>query len=257
MLGFFSANFIGTGHSLIEEILHGKIVWYVVLLIFFVRAVLTVCANHEGVSGGVFVPTLAFGAMIASIMADTFIALNLVEDQYYVILIIVGMASFLSASSRTPITAIAFSAEALCGAGNIIPVVFGVVVSYLIAEISGDTSFADTVIESRTEAAHRGKTAVIVDSHLRVRKGSFADGMEIRDILWPPTCAVLSVDRKRTDFLRHSPYEVREGDLIHLHYQTYEPEQTKELLTSILGSQPDDKRARTHFGGDDHIVPTD
>lgn len=257
VLGFFSANFIGTGHTLIEEILHGKIVWYAILLIFFIRAVLTVCANHEGVSGGVFVPTLAFGAMIASVMADAFIALGLVEEQYYVILIIVGMASFLSASSRTPITAIAFSAEALCGAGNIIPVVFGVVVSYLIAEISGDTSFADTVIESRTEAAHHGKTAVIVDSHMKVRKGSFADGMEIRDILWPPTCAVLSIDRKRADFLRHSPYEIREGDLIHLHYQTYNPEQTMELLTSILGNQPDDKNARTHLGGDDHIVPSD
>ena len=257
ILGFFSANFIGTGHSLIEEILHGEIVWYTVLLIFFVRAVLTVYANHEGVSGGVFVPTLAFGAMIASIVAKMLISLKLVDSQYYVILIIVGMASFLSASSRTPITAIAFSAEALCGAGNIIPVVFGVVISYIIAEVSGDTSFTDTVIEYRTEAAHRGKTPVVVNSHLRVRKGSFADGMEIRDILWPPTCAVLSVDRKSSRFFHRSLYEIRGGDLIHLHYQTYDPEQTKEMLIAILGNQPDDKYAHTHPGDDDHIIPSD
>ncbi len=257
VLGFFSTNFIGTGHLLIEDILHGKIVWYTVLLAFFVRAVLTVYANHEGVSGGIFVPTLAFGAMIASLVSDALIALHLVDRQYYVILIIVGMASFLSATSRTPITAIAFSAEALCGAGNIIPVVFGVVVSYIIAEISGATSFADTVIESRAEAAHHKKTAVIVDSHWKVRKGSFVDGMEIRDILWPPTCTVLSIDRKYSHSLHHSLHELQEGDLIHLHYQTYNPEETREMLIAILGKQPDDKYARTHPGNDDHIVPSD
>jgi H+/Cl- antiporter ClcA len=257
VLGFFSAHLIGTGHALIEDILHGKVVWYALLLIFCIRALVMVYANHRGVSGGVFVPTLTFGAMVASLVSDALIALNLIDARYYVILIVIGMVSFLSASSRTPITAIAFAFEALCGAGNIIPVIFGVVISYIIAEISGDESFADTVIEARTEAAHDGKTAIIVDEHWRVRKGSFIDGKEIRDVLWPPTCQVLSIDRKRSRVFHRSLYEIQEGDLIHLHYQTYNPDEMKEMLTSIFGKQPEDKHARTHLGNDDHIVPSD
>ena len=257
LLGFFSMNFIGTGHSLIEELLHGKVVWYAVILVFIVRTILTVIANHEGVSGGVFVPTLAFGAMAASLVSDALIALKLIDERYYVIFVVVGMASFLAASSRTPITAIAFAFEALCGAGNIIPVIFGVVVSYIIAEISGDESFADTVIETRTERAHKGKSAVVVDSHWKVRKGAFVDGKEIRDVLWPPTCTVLSIDRKRSHFQHHGLHEIREGDVIHIHYQTYDPEETKQLLVAIFGNQPEDKHARTHVGNDDHIVPSD
>ena len=257
ILGFFSANFVGTGHDLIEDILHGKTVWYAILLAFFVRAVLMICANNEGVSGGIFVPNLAFGAMIASLVTDVLVALNLVDGQYYTILVVVGMASFLSASSRTPITAITFAAEALCVASNIIPVIFGVVVSYIIAEVSGKTCFTDAVIEARAEAAHHGKTAVIVDSHLTVQKGSFADGMEIRDILWPPTCAVLSIDKNHSHAFHHSAHEIREGDVLHLHYQTYDPNQTMEMFTAILGDQPDDSRVRTHCGSDDHLVPLD
>ena len=257
ILGFLSANFIGTGHSLIETILHGKTVWYAILLTFFVRAILMIYANHEGVSGGIFVPTLAFGAMIASLISDGLVALKLIDGQYCTILIVVGMAAFLSASSRTPITAIIFAAEALCVASNIVPVILGVVVSYLIAEVSGKTSFTDTVIEARAEAAFHGKASVIVNSHMTVQKGAFADGMETRDILWPPTCAVLSIDRKSSHALHHNTHEIREGDVLHLHYQTTDPDQSMKMLTAILGDQPDNQRIRAHLGSDDHLVPLD
>lgn len=257
LLGFWSADFVGSGHSLIEAILHGKTLWYGLLLAFFIRGVLMICANCEGVSGGIFVPNLAFGAMIASLVSEGLIAAGLVDGAYYTILVVVGMASFLSASSRTPVTAIAFAAEALCVAANIIPVVFGVVVAYLIVEISGRLSFADTVIERRAEAARQGKTPVIVDAHMTVQRGSVADGMEIRDILWPPTCAVLSIDRRQSRVLHHGSGEVRAGDVVHLHYRTFEPAETLLTLTAILGDQPEDERTHVHLGSDDHLVPED
>ena len=257
IFGFFSQNFIGTGHSLIESLLHGGGLWYAILLILFVRAMLMIFANNEGVSGGIFVPNLAFGAMIASLIAEGLISLNLIEKQYYVILIVVGMASFLAAASRTPITAIAFSLEALCIASNVFPVILGVVVSYIIAEFSGNSSFTDAVIESRVKKAHRGKDAVIVYSHMTVMAGSFAEGIEIRDILWPPTCAVLSIDRNASPSLNHDGQKLCEGDVLHLHYQTYEPEETLKMLTAILGEQPIDLNMRSHLGSEAHLVPLD
>jgi H+/Cl- antiporter ClcA len=257
VLGFFSADFIGSGHSLIENILHGKTVWYMLLLAFFARALVMIYANCEGVCGGIFLPTLAFGAMIASLLSDGLVALGLVEGQYATILIVVGMASFLAASARTPITAIVFAAEALCVTSNILPVLCGVAVSFLIAEISGKASFTDTVIARRVEAARHGKTPIIVYSHMTVQKDSFADGMEIRDILWPPTCTVLSIDRKQSGALHHDAQEIREGDELHLHYQTYDPDETLNTMTAILGEQPENQRSRSHTGSDAHRVPLD
>lgn len=257
-LGLLSANFIGTGHSLIEEILHGKVIWYAILIAFVVRAVVMICANNEGVTGGIFIPNLAFGAMIASLVTEGLIALGLVDGQYYVILVVVGMASFLAAASRTPITAVIFAAEALCVAGNMIPVVFGVTVSYLIAEVSGKLSFTDTVIESRAEAAHHGITPLIVDSFMTVQRGSFADGMEIRDILWPSTCAVLSVDKTASHSVQRGEHQIYAGDILHLHYQTYDPESTMQTLIAIMGEQPAEQlREQTHHGSDEHLVPAD
>ena len=257
LLGFLSVNFVGTGHSLIEAILHKKTVWYALLLALVVRAVLMIFANSEGVTGGIFVPNLAFGAMIASLVSDGLIATGIVEEEYYTILIVVGMASFLAASSRTPLTAIIFSAEALCVASNVMPVVFGVVVSYCIVEISGKISFADAVIEARAEAVHEGKSPIIVNTFFTVQEDSFADGMEIRDILWPPTCTVLSIDRNLSNEHHQSNHELRSGDVVHLHYLTYDPDQTFATLSAILGEQSEDERTRTHLGSVDHIVPRD
>jgi H+/Cl- antiporter ClcA len=257
LLGFFSAHFIGTGHALIEDILHGKVIWYMVLIAFAVRALLMIYANNGGITGGIFVPNLAFGAMIASVIADGLIALKLVEPQYYAILIVVGMASFFAAASRTPITAIVFAAEALCIASNIIPVVFGVTFAYITVELSGKISYTDTVIETRTEHAHHGKDPIIVNSYMKVQKGAFVDGMEIRDVLWPPTCVVLSVDRKQSHSTHYSGSEIREGDLLHLHYQTYDPDLTMDMLTSLLGEQTEEQPIQTHLGSDDHVVPLD
>ena len=257
VLGFFSANFIGTGHSIIDEIIEGKAVWYALLLAFFARAVLMIFANSEGVSGGLFIPTLAFGAMIASLLTDAFVALGIIDGIYYVILVVVGMASFLSASMRTPITAIIFAAEAFAVTGNILPIIIGVIISYAVAEISGKISFTDTVIESRVEAAHRGKKPIIVYSHMTVQKGAFADGMETKDILWPPTCAVLSIDRNLSKFEHHSVQEIRAGDDLHLHYQTYDPDETLRALSAILGEQPENQRFRSHLGTDEHLVPNE
>ena len=256
ILGFISEDFIGSGHSLIDKILEGHAVWYMILCAFVIRAIVMIYANNSGVSGGLFVPTLAFGAMIASLITDGLIALGLIDGQYYAIFVVVGMASFLSSSSRIPLTALTFAAEALCVANNVLPAVVGVVVAYLVAELTGKPAFTDTVIAAKTHDSHVGKPAIVVDSHMRVSANAFAIGMEMRDILWPPTCAVLSV-HKSAPATGHDAERIAEGDLLHLHYLTYDEVESMELLTRILGEQTDDYTARVHESKNDHVVPMD
>ena len=253
VLGFISADFIGSGHSLIERILEGHSVWYVILAAFVIRSLVMIFATNGGISGGLFVPTLAFGAMISSLVADALIALGVVDAQYYAIFIVIGMASFLSSSSRIPLTALAFSVEALCIANNILPVILGVVAAYIVAEITGKESFADTVIEVKTADAHAGKTPIIVDTHMVVQPRAFAIGMEIRDVLWPPTCTILSVDKEIVKS-HHTGY-IEEGDLLHLHYLTYNSEETLGLLSQIIGEQSDDRKEELHESNEACIVP--
>ncbi|MBQ7336116.1 MAG: chloride channel protein [Clostridia bacterium] len=255
LVGIASPYFLGSGHDLIEELLHGRGVWYLLLLYFCVRTVMQTFATHAGATGGLFVPSLAYGAMVGALCAEGLIALGWMPQESYAVFVVVGMASFLSASSRTPIMAITFAAEVLCGFANILPVVVGATLAFLVIEGVGMTAFSDTVIEGRVEADRRGKTAQIVDTHLIVREGSFAVGKEIRDILWPPACVILSVQKNTNAGGTRTEAGMAAGDVLRVHYQTFDPAETAEALIALLGKQEEDPAMNVYQEDENHRMP--
>ena len=256
IIGFASAHMIGTGHSLIEFILEGHGVWYLLLLYLAVRTLLLIVANNTGITGGLFIPSLAVGAMIGALVAKALIALQLLPEAHFVLTVAVGMAAFLSASSRTPLSAIAFAAEALGCILNLLPVVVGVTMAYLVIETSRSVSFTEAVVENKTDEAHKGKIATVVDEHMTVASGAFIVEKEILDILWPPTCIVLSVT-KNPLHAGHADTAIHPGDVLHLHYCTYNADETRMLLESIIGVQENkgDPNAKIHVADKNHQVP--
>ncbi len=252
LIGFFSAECIASGHHLVDELIHGHGVWYLLIIYFCVRAILLIVANNADITGGLFVPTLAFGAIIGAVCGKALVSLGVLPEEYYIIMVVTGIASFLSSCSHTPIMAITFAIEALSGLSNIIPISVGITIAYLVVETLGIVPFTDTVIEAKVEASHSGKTAQIVDTHLTVREGSFVVGKEIRDILWPPTCVVLSVHKKHAV---HGDSAIGDGDELHVHYQTYDENETMEYLEALVGTQTGDLHSHIHAGGENHQVP--
>ncbi len=254
LAGFASEGLIGSGHSIIHELTEGHGVWYLMLLYFCVRAVFLMFANRVGVSGGIFVPTLTFGALIGALCSQAAVRAGLLPAEYFIVPVIIGMASFLSASSRTPITAITFALEALAGLSNILPVAIGVTIAFLVIEIWGVTSLHDVVIHQKVVSFNEGKESTVVDSSVTVMPRAFAVGKEVRDILWPPTCTVLSI-KKTTHSTQHAGV-MDAGDVLRIHYQTYDPEATREAIEAIVGRQVEHHQSEKQtVDQKNHIVP--
>lgn len=254
-VGVISADFIGSGHDLIDALIEGHGVWYMLIVIFCVRAILLILANNADVTGGLFVPTLAFGAVIGSVCGQAMVGLGILPEEYYPIMVITGIASFLGSSSRTPISAVTFAMEALCGLTNILPITVGVTIAFMVIETLGVPAFTDTVIENKEEAAHEGKKAQIIDTHLTVAGGAFAVGKEIRDLLLPPTCVITSV-HKSPD-AKHGEAGIGAGDILHMHYLTYDPPETMIQLEALFGKQEkEDPSAQSFYISENHQVPS-
>lgn len=237
LVGLAGAEFIGSGHDVIEIVLRGRGLQYLIIIVLCVRALLLLVANNAGVTGGLFVPMLAFGALIGSFCAGTMTSLGVLSEEYYAIIVLVGISSFLSASSRTPLTAIVFAVEALSGLENVLPIAAGAVFAYFIIEMLGVPAFSEVVIGTKVESERAGKSATVVKKYITVRDGSFIVGKEIRDILWPPTCVVTSIKKAEGA----SGHCSAVGDVLHVHYVTYDNEETIRLLEAIVGDQdPDD-----------------
>ncbi|MBR4013425.1 MAG: chloride channel protein, partial [Clostridia bacterium] len=179
-------------------------------------------------------------------------ALGIIEARFYPLLVVIGMVSFLAASSRTPIAALVFAVEALCGLSNILPVGIGVTIAFLVIETAGVECFNDTVIETKVDKQNAGKTAQIFDMRLTVSADTFVVGKEIRDILWPSTCVVLSVDKNQD---APSQSGIGAGDVLHVHYRSYYPDHTYGELEALVGAQDGKITANVHMAGENHQVP--
>ena len=104
-------------------------------------------------------------------------------------------------------------------------------------EVSGLSDFTSTVIKARSSAIHQGKKAHVIEVPLTVYKDSFVIDKDIRDILWPASCTMLSIERGPN---KTNKLGISEGDILTVHYTTYDPVATANEFEVLVGNQPDE-----------------
>ncbi len=239
-LGLFSFSFISTGHDLIVSLLDGEIALYMLVLILIVRTTLTLSANTNGITGGVFVPILALGALVSAILGKTIELVFGLSAEQYAIVLVLGITACIAGMMKMPLTAIMFSIEALSCYDNILPVITVAATAFAITEIFGVSSINENVLEHKIKRLNESKTAEVFDTFVTVQDGAFAVGKQIRDIFWPANLFVLSVQHdpnRNAQVDEHGEKIIHEGDILHVRYSTFDESQTKAELTAIVGDQ--------------------
>lgn len=239
-MGLLSGSFISTGHELIIDLFEGKMAVYMLFLILLVRATLTLCANANGITGGLFVPILALGAVLSSALGKAAVSLFDISHDKYVLILVLGITACIASLMKTPLTAILFAVEALSCYANILHVILAVTIAFVITEVFDVKNINETVLDARMEEINEGKRLVTVDTLVTVQKGSFAVGKQIRDIFWPANLFVLSIrqgENNKTSGGGQGGKALHEKDVLHVHYSTYNEEETRGELLAIVGEQ--------------------
>jgi H+/Cl- antiporter ClcA len=242
LFGLLSHSFISTCHHLIVELLTERRVFYMLLLILAVRMLLTVFANTNSLTGGIFLPLMAIGTLVSALVAELALALGLPAD-YYTVIITLGITACIAGMMKMPLTAIVFAIEALSSHNNIIHIILVSLVAFAITEIFEAKSVNDSVLEHRIHTMHKGERPKVIDTFVTVEENSFAVGKQIRDILWPANLFVLSLKRGESGAIvdQHGGEEMRAGDILHVRYSTYNEADTREELMSIINEQDFDE----------------
>ncbi len=235
--GLFSYSFISTGHELIIDLVSGKITIVMLILLLIVRSTLTLCANSNRITGGIFLPLLAIGAIVSSLLAVILERAFGLDGSYYTVILVLGIIACIAGMMKMPLTAIVFAVEALSCYDNIIFVIIAAGIAFVITEIFGAESINDRVLENIVKELKEGKSPTIIEKHVTVGKDTFAEGMHVRDIFWPNGLFVLSHKHtlpadKRDKYAINS---IHEGDVLHVRYTTFDVKQTEDELIAILG----------------------
>jgi H+/Cl- antiporter ClcA len=235
--GLISFSFVSTGHELILELISNKLPLLMLFLLLAVRASLTLFANSNRVTGGIFLPLMAIGALLSSIVATLLTRFAGLNESYYTVIIVLGIIACIAGMMKMPLTAIVFAVEALSCYDNVIFVIIAAGVAFVITEIFGAESINDRVLENLAKEINAGKEPKFLEGYVTVGKNTFAEGMHIRDIFWPSGTFVLS--HKHTLPLdkrdKRAVKAIHEEDILHLRCTTFDEKQTRDELLSILG----------------------
>ena len=102
----FFPQIMGVGYESIDNALHGKTLWYIALLLIFVKVASTSITLGSGGSGGIFAPSLFLGAMVGcffgSIVHSAFPQITATAGAYS----LVAMGGLVAATTHAPLTAI-------------------------------------------------------------------------------------------------------------------------------------------------------
>ena len=235
--GLISFSSISTGHELILNLISVKTPILILILLLIVRSTLTLFANSNRVTGGIFLPLMAIGALLSSIVATAIDRVWGLDESYYTVIIIIGIISCIAGMMKMPLTAIVFAVEALSCYDNVIFVIMAAGVAFVITEVFGVESINDRVLENLAEEINAGKEVKFLEGYVTVGKNTFAEGMHIRDIFWPNGTFILSHKHTLPEDKRdkRAVKAIHEGDILHLRCTTFDEKATKEKLVAILG----------------------
>lgn len=238
ILGFFFADACYSGHHLILHILEGNLGIALLLALFVIRLLMMLFITDSGATGGIFIPTLAIGALISALIAKLLLLLGM-PPALSTAVILLGMCAFIGGTLRAPLTASVLFLELTGQFTNLFFVVLVVWIVSWLTELFHLTAFYDTALEEMTERYHHGKEPSVANFSLVVSEDSFVAEKAVRDIMWPHASVIVSISHADSTEIVMDDGEQRlhVGDRVVVRARYYEKERILYLLRSLFGTE--------------------
>jgi CIC family chloride channel protein len=145
----------GLGYDDLSEALTGKLIWQTALLLLAAKFLATVACYGTGGCGGIFSPTLFFGAMTGLGIAGILHAVYPISPDGVAMLAIVSMSATLGAVVRAPVTSILIVFEMTHQFSLVPPLMLTALISQAISRRLARHNFYDAMLEQDGHAVER------------------------------------------------------------------------------------------------------
>lgn len=239
IMGLFFRDGIYSGHDIIENILSYGESLSLLLIVLFARMIMMVLVTDSGATGGIFIPTLAIGALVGAVGGRILVFAGM-SPELFPSVVILGMCAFMGGTLRAPLTASIIFMEITCKFTNFFYVALVVFVVNFITAVFNQTPFYDRVLEVLEEHHHEGKTSRITSYKMKVSEDAFVIGKTVRDIMWPASSVVVGItraDNNYEDMDHDGELKLFEGDTVILRAKVYDENIILESLRVLVGDQ--------------------
>ncbi len=192
LIGWFSPSLIGSGHNLAETILHGNVLLGAIPLLFIARYFLTIGSYGTGAPGGIFAPLLVLGSLIGLGVGEVAHLLFPEIVPIPAVFAVVGMAAYLTAIVRAPLTGIMLIIEMTGSYSLMLPLLVSCFCAYAVAEVLKDLPVYEALLErdlKKNGEHYQLREPAVVE--FMVHPGSPFAGQSIRLLGLPPGCIIV------------------------------------------------------------------
>lgn len=199
---------IGSGERTFEHVSVNTAVGMLILLVVL-RFAMTATASGSGAMGGLFLPMIAIGGILGTIIAKAAMAMGM-SAEYAPNVIMLTVSAFFAASVRAPISALAMSVELTASFVNLLPCAVAVGIATAIAAILRSAPLYDKMVEDLYSNTVTDSDNVIITGVIGAK--SFICGKRIRDVLWPHNSLVTDLCRDGRDLVPDGETVLQEDD---------------------------------------------
>lgn len=221
----------GGEQFLMEQALGGKqsILWITGMMLLHV--VFTVYSFSSGLPGGSFIPTLVTGGLLGKICALLLVQHGVIAPENISYVMLIGMAAFLIAVVRTPITAIILITEITGHFEVFYPSIVVGGLTYYFTELLEIKPFNVMFYEEMiNKPAFRAEKRLTLN--VEVMAGAYFDGKEVGTLSLPGDCTITNIHRDRKD-MPPNGQTILPGDQLTIELDAQDIEKLYEPLVSM------------------------
>src|SRR5690349_12909130 len=185
ILSVWTPEVWGNGYSVVNAILHSPWTWSALVIVLVFKLIATAATVGSGAVGGIFTPTLFFGAVLGSLFGLGMNALWPHGTSAPFAYAMVGMGAFLAGATQAPLMAIMLIFEMTLSYQVVLPLMLSCVVSYFVARAIGNASMYDITLHRNREEQER----------MRLRSTQMRELIRPPQTVVPPTATVQDMTR--------------------------------------------------------------
>ncbi len=140
----FVADGVGSGLTIVSNIIGGSYEWQETMLLFILKFVLVIMVFRAAPTGGMMVPMLAIGALAGHLVGNLAVVMGMPSD-YVAIIALITMCAFFGSCIKAPFTVILLFIETTRLTGGIAGVIIAVAVSIILATLFKMKPLYDTL----------------------------------------------------------------------------------------------------------------
>jgi H+/Cl- antiporter ClcA len=153
-LGFFLFDVTGGGHSLIVSLSETDRTVTMVVILLAVKMLFTGFSFGSGTSGGIFLPTLACGALAGSLLGKLLLGFGFIEDAQTLNFMLLGTCALFTAVFKAPVTSIVLILEMSGSFNHLVSLVLVALSAFVTADVIASKPVYGVLLERilRTKA---------------------------------------------------------------------------------------------------------